>query len=113
MAHGRAICSRVKARLSEGKPPRTKGFIRIGVDETTYRKRHRYMTVVVNHDTGSVVWCHDGNDRKVFDAFFESLTYEQRALIDLVGVDGARWVDEAMAEWVPQATRCVDTFHLL
>ena len=31
----------------------------------------------------------------------------------LAGADGARWVGEAMAEWVPQATRCVDHFHLL
>lgn len=108
-----AICSRVEARLSEGRPPRTEGLVRIGVDETSYRKGHRYMTVVVNHDTGAVVWCHDGCGRKVFDAFFESLTEEQRASIELVSADGARWVDEAMAEWVPRATRCVDTFHVV
>ena len=108
-----AICGRVEARLSEGRPPRTEGLVRIGVDETSYRKGHRYMTVVVNHDTGAVVWCHDGHGRKVFDAFFERLTPEQRASIELVSADGARWVDEAMAEWVPQATRCVDTFHVV
>ena len=28
-----AICSRVEARLSEGRPPRTEGLVRIGVDE--------------------------------------------------------------------------------
>lgn len=108
-----AICSRVEARLSEGRPPRTEGLVRMGVDETSYRKGHRYMTVVVNHDTGAVVWCHDGHGRKVFDAFFESLTPGQRASIELVSADGARWVDEAMAEWVPHATRCVDTFHVV
>lgn len=108
-----AICSRVEARLSEGRPPRTEGLSRIGVDETSYRKGHRYMTVVVNHDTGAVVWCHDGHGRKVFDAFFEQLTPGQRASIELVSADGARWVDEAMAEWVPHAARCVDTFHVV
>ena len=108
-----AICSRVEARLSEGRPPRTEGLVRMGVDETSYRRGHRYMTVVVNHDTGAVVWCHDGHGRKVFDAFFESLTPGQRASIELVSADGARWVDEAMAEWVPHATRCVDTFHVV
>lgn len=30
-----AICSRVEARLSEGRPPRTEGLARIGVDETS------------------------------------------------------------------------------
>ena len=108
-----AICSRVEARLSEGRPPRTKGLVRIGVDETSYRKGHKYMTVVVNHDTGAVVWCHDGHGKKVLDEFFRSLDEEDRAGIELVSADGARWVDSSMAQWVPQATRCVDTFHVV
>lgn len=107
------ICSRVEARLSKDRPPRTEGLIRIGVDETSYRKGRKYMTVVVNHDTGSVVWCHDGHGRRVFDAFFRLLTEEQRASIELVSADGARWVDEAMAAWVPSAARCIDTFHVV
>lgn len=108
-----AICSRVLARLEEGAPPRTAGLRRIGVDETSYRKGRRYMTVVVNHDTGAVVWCHDGCGRRVFDAFLEGIGEEGRASIELVSADGARWVDDAMREWVPRATRCVDTFHVV
>lgn len=108
-----AICARVEARLSEGRPPRTEGLARIGVDETSYRRGQRYMTVVVNHDTGAVVWCHDGHGRRVLDSFFASLTQEQRDAIELVSADGARWVDSSMAEWVPRATRCVDTFHVV
>ena len=107
------ICSRVLSRLEDGMPPRTSGLVRIGVDETSYRRGHRYMTVVVNQDTGAVVWCHDGHGRKVFDTFFERLGEEGRTSIELVSADGARWVDEAMAEWVPHATRCVDTFHVV
>lgn len=108
-----AICSRVLARLEEGAPPRTAGLRRIGVDETSYRKGRRHMTVVVNHDTGAVVWCHDGCGRRVFDAFLEGIGEEGRASIELVSADGARWVDDAMREWVPRATRCVDTFHVV
>ncbi|MEX2394701.1 MAG: helix-turn-helix domain-containing protein, partial [Actinomycetota bacterium] len=29
---------------------------RIGVDEVTYRRGNNYITLVVNHDTGGVVW---------------------------------------------------------
>ena len=108
-----AICSRVEARLSEGRPPRTEGLARIGVDETSYRRGHSYMTVGVNHDTGAVVWCADGHGRAVLDAFFASLTQGQRDAIELVSADGARWVDASMAEWVPRAARCVDTFHVV
>ena len=107
------VCARVLERLEDGMPPRTSGLVRIGVDETSYKKGRRYMTVVVNHDTGAVVWCHEGHGRKVFDAFFEQLGEEGRASIELVSADGARWVDEAVAEWVPRATRCVDTFHVV
>ena len=33
-------------------PDRYTGLTRIGVDECSYRKRHHYLTVVLNHDTG-------------------------------------------------------------
>lgn len=108
-----SICSRVLERLEENQPPRTEGLVRIGVDETSYKKGRKYLTVVVNHDTGAVVWCHKGHGRKVFDAFFEALSDEERASIQLVSADGARWVDDAMGQWVPWATRCIDTFHVV
>ena len=33
----------------------------IGVDETSYRKGHKYMTVVVDHDRGRVIWMRQGH----------------------------------------------------
>jgi transposase len=36
---------------------------RIGVDEISYRKGHRYLTVVADHDRqGAVVWAAEGHD---------------------------------------------------
>ena len=35
---------------------------RIGVDEIAYRKGHRYLTVVIDHDSGRLVWAHEGKD---------------------------------------------------
>jgi transposase len=37
------------------------GLRRIGIDETSYRRGHRYLTVVVCHDTGRLVWAFPGN----------------------------------------------------
>ena len=107
------ICARVLARLEAGRPPRGEGRSRAGIDETGYKKGHKYLTVVVNHDTGAVVWCAAGHGRQVADAFFSGLTPEQRAGIELVSADGARWIADAMAQWAPQAKRCVDHFHVV
>jgi hypothetical protein len=41
---------------------------------------------------------HDRHGRKVFDAFFEQIGDKGREPIDLVSADGARWVDDAIAE---------------
>ena len=32
------------------------GLRRIGIDEISIRKGQRYLTVVVDHDTGRLVW---------------------------------------------------------
>lgn len=33
---------------------------RVGIDEVSYRKGHRYLTNVVDLDTGQVIWCAEG-----------------------------------------------------
>ena len=72
-------------------------FLRLrGVDETSYRKGHKYMTVIINHDTGEVVWLHENHGKTVFEKFFQALTDEQRASIQYVSGDGARWIDECI-----------------
>ena len=50
------------------------------------------MTVVVNHDTNSVIWCAIGFGSEVLSQFFECLTEEQRASIRCITADGARWI---------------------
>lgn len=58
------ICARVAADLdARAGGSRLDGLRRIGIDETSYKKGHRYMTVVVDHDSGCVVWCAKGHGR--------------------------------------------------
>ena len=35
---------------------RLDSLVNIGIDETSYKKGHKYITVIVNHDTNTVVW---------------------------------------------------------
>jgi len=42
------------------------GLTSIGVDETSYRKGHTCITVVVDHERHRAIWAHDGYGRDVF-----------------------------------------------
>lgn len=53
---------------------------RIGVDEIFYRKAHRFLTVVADHDRdGSVVWAKEGRKAETLKAFYDELGDERKA----------------------------------
>ena len=109
---GRCI-SRTLAEIEPDRSRRLDGLVNIGIDETSYKKGHKYMTVVVNHDTNTVVWASDGHGKKVLKRFYQSLTPEQLASIKVVTGDGARWITECVNEFTPACDRCVDPFHVV
>lgn len=108
---GRCI-SRARAELEPDPSKRLDGLVNIGIDETSYRKGHKYITVVVNHDTNTVVWASDKHGKAVFTKFLKVLTPGQRSSIRVVTGDGARWIDPCIKEYLPNAIRCVDSFHV-
>jgi len=106
----------VSRALKEIEPDRSRrlnGLIRIGIDETSYKKGHKYITVILNHDTNTVVWAAPGHGKVVLDRFFRSLTEEQRSSIRVVTGDGARWITSAIQEYCPNCDRCIDPFHVV
>lgn len=106
------ICARVEASLEEADGRgRLDGLRRIGIDETSCKRGHRYMTVVVDHDRGRVVWACEGHGKRQLNAFLDLLTPEQRAGIEVVTADGARWIADVVAERLPGAELAVDPFH--
>ncbi len=109
---GRSI-SRVRKDIEPDLTARFNNLVNIGVDETSYKKGHKYITVVVNHDTSEVVWVHEGHSEATFSLFFEALTPEQRAGIKTVSGDGAKWIDACIKKYCPQAQRNIDCFHVV
>ncbi len=105
--------SRVREFLEPDLKKRYEGLVNIGIDETSYRKGHTYVTVVVNHDTNTVVWCSPGHSTETLSQFFEELTHEQKDSIKCVSGDGAKWIYDCMEKYIPNATRCVDPFHVV
>ena len=87
------------------------GLRRIGIDEISYKKGHRYLTIVVDHDTGRLVWAAVGRDMKTLNSFFDLLSDERCAKIRLVSADAAEWIDNVVAERCKNATLCTDAFH--
>jgi transposase len=89
------------------------GLKRIGIDEISHRRGQRYLTVVVDHDTGRLVWAAAGRDRRTVDAFLDALGTERCMQIELVSADMAVWVAGPIAERCPQAELCLDPFHVV
>ena len=107
---GRA-CERVVA--AELDPDRLDGLFRIGVDEISWRKHHKYLTLVVDHDRAKVVWGASGKDAKTLDQFFNELGPERVALIEAVSMDLGPAYLKSVTEHAPTAIVCADPFHLV
>ncbi|MGH9047092.1 MAG: ISL3 family transposase [Acidimicrobiales bacterium] len=92
---------------------RLAGLTRIGIDEISYKRHHRYLTVVVDHDSGRLVWAAAGRDAATLREFFALLGAERCAAITHVSADQAEWIAKAVGEACPQAVQCADPFHIV
>ena len=107
-----SIIARVWADV-ESLGDRLDGLTRIGIDEISYKRGHRYLTVVVDHDSGRLLWAAPGRDRATLRTFFELLGPERCAQITHVSADQADWIAEIVAERCPNAVQCADPFHVV
>lgn len=107
-----AAVGRVVADLA-GRTDRLAGLRRIGIDEIAHRKGHRYLTVVVDHESGRLVWAAPGRDTATVLAFFDALGPDRSAALIHVSADGAEWIRTAVRERAPQAVLGIDPFHVV
>lgn len=105
-----SIVRRIVAERLEA--DRFDGLQRIGIDEFSYRKRHRYITVIVDHDRGCVVWAAKGRGADTLSTFFKELGPERLAELELVTVDMAAGYLKAIREKAPNAQVVIDRFHV-
>jgi transposase len=85
----------------------------IGVDEISYRRHHKYLTVIVDHLSGRVVWA--GKDRKVKTLlrFFRRLGPERAAQLEAVSTDMWEPYLIVLRKKAPQARVIFDRFHIV
>lgn len=89
------------------------GLRRIGIDEISYRRGFKYITVVVDHDTGALVWAGPGRGVATLKEFFNLLGKDGCAALTHVSADGAQWIAKAVTKNAPKAVLCRDPFHVI
>jgi transposase len=107
-----AIITRVWADI-DAQHDRLAGLRRIGIDEISYKQGHKYLMVVVDHDTRRLVWAAPGRNRATVREFFDLLGAERCSQITHVSADGADFIDAIVAEKCPGAVRVADPFHVV
>src|SRR5690606_17171765 len=107
-----SIIARVWADV-EASQDRLAGLARIGIDEISYKRGHRYLMVVVDHDQRRLVWAAPGRTKATVREFFELLGPERCKVITHVSADGADFIDTIVAEMCPAAVRVADPFHVV
>jgi transposase len=87
---------------------------RIGVDETSFAKRHEYVTVISDQETGAVVSIADGRGCETLAAFYRGFSPDELAAIESVSMDMWAGYIGPTLEHVPDARRKIafDKFHV-
>lgn len=93
-------------------PQRLDELRNIGIDEFSYRKRHRYMTIVVDHDRKRVVWAGKGKSSETLQQFFELLGPDRCRLIQNVTLDMSEGYIQTVRDRAPAAEIIFDRFHV-
>jgi transposase len=108
-----AIIERVMASVDDRIGDRLAGVRRIGIDEVSYQKGHKYLVVVVDHATGRLLWVGDGRTKKTLAGFFDLLGEDGCARVALVSADGADWIADMVGLRCPNARLCMDPYHVV
>jgi len=93
-------------------PNRLDDLRRIGVDEFSYRRRHRYLTIVVDHDRRRVVWAAPGRSAETLCGFFDQLGSERCAEIKIATIDMSGGYITAIQDKLANAEIVFDRFHV-
>jgi len=95
---------------------RLDGLALIGVDEVSYGTDHKFLTSVVNHQSGAIVWATEGRNAASLQTFFDGLSDEQKASIRAVSIDMSAGYENAIRDpdnGLAHAEVCFDPFHVV
>jgi transposase len=108
-----SVLERVMAERDGQDGDRLAGVTRIGIDEVSFAKGQRYLTVVVDHDSGRLLYVAEGRSKATVHGFFDLLGQERCDELTHVSADGAEWIAAVVADRAPDAALCLDPFHVV
>jgi transposase len=84
------------------------------VDETSFQKRHEYVTVVCDQQEGIVVHVADGRGRDSLDDFYKAFDEEERKAVESVSMDMWPAYIGSTEQYIPDAETKIafDKFHV-
>jgi len=91
----------------------------LAIDEKSFRKRHDYVTLVVNlegaGESATVEYVGEGRDEQSLEGFWRGLTESRRAQIEAVAVDLWQGYQNSVRAHLPAAEQKIvhDRFHLM
>ncbi len=106
---------RIAARVAAEKldPSLLQGLRIIGVDEICYGRPQKFLTVVVNHLTGRVVFSAVGKSSETLGKLFTQIGPSGRSAIKVVTMDMSAAFEKAVRDHLPLAEIVYDRFHVV
>jgi transposase len=109
-------CDTIRARAVRRGQARKQSRLpeHLGVDETSFQKRHEYVTVLVDQVAGTVDHVADGRRREVLDEFYQGFSEEERARVSTISMDMCDAFIAPTLDWIPGAEEKIvfDKFHV-
>ena len=92
--------------------PKLKHLRQLAIDEIAIGKGHKYLTVVMDLESGAVVFVGEGKGEGALKPFWRRLK-PSRARIEAVAMDMSRAYIKAVKTYLPEALIVFDHFHLI
>ena len=92
--------------------PSLKNLRNLAIDEISNGKGHKYLTIVLNLETGAIVFVGDGKGSEALAPFWKKLGRRKKK-IQSVAIDMSQAYTKAIQENLPKATLVYDHFHVI
>jgi len=88
-------------------------IIHLGIDEQSFLKGHKYVTILNDLDIKSVLDVSQGRDEESVHKVLESLSTEQKASVEAVALDMWLPYKNVVDVKIPTADIVLDRFHIM